>query len=257
MRRAIQIDCLAAPVPIEEDIWHRLAALMALRICNVVGHVAALPRALPRMLVACFALLITPYYKTIFTPWLLVKRIVGPVGPASNLDAIETVAGSTEPTRHTLQIAVHLFVSNLRSHAYPRHELRAQHLHTTGNAGIGLSAAQHFLGHDSNKLRTTEGIYAPFRALINHAAQWSEGVEAAPQLQQPTGAAQRRVDADRLRRRRQLCAGTQSQRRQIELREEGERLCAALAPGSLVVRLEPRDSTQFGDRSNRLWPVEL
>ena len=39
------------------------------------GHVAALPRALPRMLVACFALLFTPYYKTIFTPLLLVKRI--------------------------------------------------------------------------------------------------------------------------------------------------------------------------------------
>ena len=40
------------------------------------GHVAALPRALPRMLDACVALLITPYYKTIFTPWLLVLRVL-------------------------------------------------------------------------------------------------------------------------------------------------------------------------------------
>mmetsp|Transcript_34937 Transcript_34937/g.79239 ORF Transcript_34937/g.79239 Transcript_34937/m.79239 type:complete len:209 (+) Transcript_34937:170-796(+) len=38
------------------------------------GHVAALLSALPRMLVACFALLFTPYYKTIFTPCLLVRR---------------------------------------------------------------------------------------------------------------------------------------------------------------------------------------
>ena len=72
-------NCSRVWSPSLEFVWFR--SVRCARFSSVTHHlpcsagdVTALPRALLRMLVACFALLITPYYKTIFTPWLLVKR---------------------------------------------------------------------------------------------------------------------------------------------------------------------------------------